>query len=384
MPVLESYAKRKLAALEANLLKRVLVETAREDGVVVLRGGKRYISYSCNDYLNLSHHPRVKAAAIAAIEQYGTGAGASRLVTGNHPLYAELEERLARLKGTEAACVFGSGYLANAGIVPALTGPEDLLIVDELSHACLWAGASLSRAKVLTFRHNDANHVGELLSGFRSAHRHALIVTDSVFSMDGDLAPLGELAEVARAQDAWLMTDDAHGAPMALGSPRGARPDIELQMGTLSKAFGSYGGYLCASRAVIDLIENRARTMVYSTGLPPASVAAALAAIEVIEADPALTAKPLAKAQRFTRAADLPPAQSPIVPLVLGDSAAALRAQEGLEQEGILAVAIRPPTVPAGTARLRLAFTAGHDDGEIDRLAEIVQKIILPLATKAP
>jgi 8-amino-7-oxononanoate synthase len=378
MPSLEAYANQKLADLDASHLKRTLVETVRDDGVNVVRGGKRYVSFSCNDYLNLTQHPRVKAAAIAAIEKFGTGAGASRLVTGNHPLFAALEERLARLKGTDGACVFGSGYLANAGIVPALVGSEDLLLVDELSHSCLWAGARLSRAKVLTFRHNDAGHVADLLRADRRAHRHALIVTDSVFSMDGDLAPVDALDALARDHDTWFMTDDAHGLPDA----EGAAPRAALQMGTLSKAFGSYGGYLCASKAVIDLIGTRARTLVYSTGLPPASAAAALAALDMIEADPSLATAPLTNASRFARLADLPPAQSQIVPLVLGDAKAALEGQKMLEREGILAVAIRPPTVPAGTARLRLAFTAGHSDGDIDRLAEIVRERILPLGAR--
>lgn len=373
MESLDDMARAKLAELDAAHLRRSLVDTARADGLWVTRDGRRLLSFSCNDYLSLTHHPAVKAAAVAAVEAYGAGAGASRLVTGNHPLYAELETRLARLKGTQAGCVFGSGYLANAGIVPVLIGPGDLLLVDALSHACLWAGAQLSRGTVLTFRHNDAAHVAELLARQRGAHRHALIVTDRVFSMDGDLAPLAELAALARAHDTWLMTDDAHG----LGVVADDGPKADVQMGTLSKALGSYGGYVCASKPVIDLIATRARTLIYSTGLPPGSVAAALAALDVIANDPALAARPLAKAQDFTRALDLPLAQSPIVPLVLGDAAVALRAQAFLETEGFLVAAIRPPTVPAGTARLRFAFTAAHPDDEIARLARIVREQII-------
>jgi 8-amino-7-oxononanoate synthase len=382
MSSLETYARAKLSELEAKHLKRSLVETARDDGIWVTRGQRRYLSFSCNDYLNLTHHPKVKAAAIAAIERYGTGAGASRLVTGNHPLFTVLEERLAKFKGTEAACVFGSGYLANAGIIPALIGQGDLLLVDELSHACLWSGAQLSQGTVLTFRHNDCGHASELLRQHRASHGHALIVTDGVFSMDGDLAPLDRLSEIARAHDAWLMSDDAHGLGV-LGQGRGSafaqerKPD--LQMGTLSKALGSYGGYLCASQAVIDLIKTRARTLIYSTGLPPASAAAALAALDVVEADPDLCGRPLARAQAFTRAINLPLAQSPIVPIVLGDASVALEAQQLLEREGFLVVAIRPPTVPAGTARLRFAFTAGHPDEETARLARVVREHIVPL-----
>jgi 8-amino-7-oxononanoate synthase len=382
---LDQFAISKLERLEAEHLRRTLVATAREDGIRVVRGGRRLLCFSCNDYLNLTHHPQVKAAAITAIEHHGTGAGASRLVTGNHPLFEELESRLAALKAAEAACVFGSGYLANAGIIPALAGEDDLLLVDELSHACIRAGAQLSRGTVQVFRHNDAGHARELLAAHRATHGHALIVTDGVFSMDGDLAPLDDLAALAREYDAWLMSDDAHGLGV-LGGGRGssfangAKTPVDLQMGTLSKALGSYGGYLCASKAVIDLVKTRARTLVYSTGLPPASAAAALAALDVIAGDPDLAARPLAKAQRFTRATNLPLAQSPIVPIVLGDALAALEASQMLEREGFLVTAIRPPTVPAGTARLRLAFTAGHPDDEIARLAEIVRARILPLA----
>lgn len=372
MSSLDRFARAKLAQLEAQDLRRSLVVSAREDGLWIVRGGRRLLSFSCNDYLNLTHHPRVKAAAVAAVETWGTGAGASRLVTGNHPLYAELEAKLARLKGTEAAVVFGSGYLANAGIVPVLAGAGDLVLVDALAHSCLWAGAQLSRATVLTFRHNDVGHVRELLGAQRAAHGHALILTDRVFSMDGDRAPLGDLAALARDHDAWLMSDDAHGlAVVDDDNP------ADLKMGTLSKALGSYGGYLCASAPVIDLMRTRARTLVYSTGLPPASVAAASAALDAIAADPALAARPLAKARAFTRALDLPAAQSPIVPLVLGEAAAALTAQAALEAEGFLAAAIRPPTVPAGTARLRFAFTAGHPDEEIARLARVVREKVL-------
>ena len=375
MSSLDAFALEKLAQLEAVARRRTLAETAREDGVWVRRGGRRLLSFSCNDYLNLAQHRSVKAAAIAAIEQHGAGSGASRLVTGNHPLHAELEARLAQWKGTEAVCVFGSGYLANAGIVPALVGEGDLLLVDALAHSCLWAGARLSRARVETFRHNDVGHAEELLRAHRGAQAHAMIVTDTVFSMDGDVAPLAELAVLARANDTWLMSDDAHGIGVVAADAHG----VDLQMGTLSKALGSYGGYLCASRAVIDLMETRARTLIYSTALPPASVAAAIAALDVLAADPGLGRKPLEKAQRFTRLLNLPLAQSPIVPIVLGDEGATLEASARLEAEGFLVTAIRPPTVPAGTARLRLAFAAAHLDEEIERLARVMRKNILQI-----
>jgi 8-amino-7-oxononanoate synthase len=378
MDSLDDFAAAKLAALDSGGLRRALAETAR-GALYVERNGRRLLSFSCNDYLNFTQNPQIKAAAIAAIERHGVGSGASRLVTGNHPLYAELEARLARLKDTEASCVFGSGFLANAGIIPALIGPDDLVLLDELSHACLWAGARLSRAGVLAYRHNDVGHAAELLRQHRGRHPRALIGTDGVFSMDGDLAPLVELGRLARQHDAWLLSDDAHGIGVVGGGRgstfAGAAPaDVPLQMGTLSKAIGGYGGYLCASRRVIDLMANRARSLIYSTGLPPATVAAAIAALDLIARDPDLVARPLAKARAFTRKAGLPEAQSPIVPIVLGSATAALAASRRLEQEGFLVVAIRPPTVPQGTARLRFAFTAGHPDAEIERLADLVRE----------
>jgi 8-amino-7-oxononanoate synthase len=379
MRSLDEFACGKLAALERARLRRIPVVTAR-DGIFAERGGRRLLSFSCNDYLNLSRHPAIIKAAVEATQRYGVGAGASRLVTGNHPLYEELEARLARLKGAEAACVFGSGYLANIGIIPALVGDGDLILVDELSHACINGGAKLSGATVLRYRHGDVEHAEALLTEHRAAHEHALIATDGVFSMDGDLAPLAELSHLAQHHDAWLLADDAHGLGV-VGHGRGSSfacdAEVPLQMGTLSKAVGAYGGYLCASRAVIDLMRTRARTFIYSTGLPPPVVAAAIAALELIERDRDYTAEPLRKARLFTRALNLAEAQSAIVPVIIGETDAALAASALLEQEGFLVIAIRPPTVPAGTARLRFAFTAGHPDAEIDRLAGIVRSRVM-------
>jgi 8-amino-7-oxononanoate synthase len=382
MHSLDRFAQAKLDDLKRRHLHRQMTGTLREDGIWVERDGRRLLSFSCNDYLNLTQHPRIKQAAIAAIERYGAGSGASRLVTGNHPLYAELEGRLARIKQTEAAVVFGSGYLANAGIIPVLIGHDGLVLVDELAHACLYAGAQLSRGRVMTFRHNDLGHVHELLTQHRAAHDHALIVTDGVFSMDGDLAPLGDLNALADEYDAWLMSDDAHGLGV-VGGGRGSsfrgntHIPVPLQMGTLSKAIGAYGGYLCASADVVDLIRNRARTLIYSTGLPPSCVAAAIAALDLIEREPGYTALPVQKAKAFTKAAGLPEAQSPIVPVIIGPEEATLAASQMLADEGYLTAAIRPPTVPGGTSRLRLTFTARHPDDAIARLASLVRERIL-------
>ena len=383
MRSLDEYACEKLAGLERAGLRRSPVVTAR-DGIWAERDGRRLLSFSCNDYLNLSGHPAVIKAAIEATQRYGVGAGASRLVTGNHPLYLELEARLARLKGTEAACVFGSGYLANTGIIPALVGADDLILIDELSHACMHAGAKLSSADVLRYRHADAAHAEALLAEHRASYARALIATDGVFSMDGDLAPLQALSLLAQRFDAWLLADDAHGFGV-VGNGRGSTfadgpAEVPLQMGTLSKAVGGYGGYLCASGPVIDLMRTRARTFIYSTGLPPGTVAGAIAAIDLIEREPDYAAAPLRKARMFARALNLPEAQSAIVPLIVGKSETALAASRELADEGFLVVAIRPPTVPAGTARLRFAFTAQHPDSEIERLADAVRRRVLERA----
>ena len=382
MKSLDRHAQDKLKDLQRRHLRRTLTESLREDGLWIERDGKRLLSFSCNDYLNLTQHPAIKQAAIDAIEKYGVGSGASRLVTGNHPLYAQLEVRLARIKQTEAAVVFGSGYLANAGIIPVVIGRKGLVLVDELSHACLFAGAELSRGKVLAFRHNDVAEARKLLARHRSSHDHALIATDGVFSMDGDLAPLADLLAVADEHDAWLMSDDAHGLGV-VGDGRGSsfvgntHIPLPLQMGTLSKAVGSYGGYLCASGPVVDLIRNRARTLIYSTGLPPACVAAAIAALDLIEREQDYAATPLRKAKMFTRRVGLAEAQSPIVPVIIGDEEATLAASRMLVEEGYFAAAIRPPSVPAGTARLRLTFTAKHSDQAVERLADIVRDKIM-------
>ena len=324
-PSLDELARDKLQALERRQLRRRLVVTARPSATAATQSAADLVSFSCNDYLGLSQHPEVVAASIEATRHLGVGAGSSRLVNGNHPLYVELERKLAALKGTEDCVVFGSGYLTNVGVISALLGRSDLIVMDELCHSSLLAGAELSGARVLEFRHNDVAHASELLAAERSAHRHCLVITDGVFSMEGDLAPLPGLAALAAPHDAWLMSDDAHGLGV-VGNGRGssfafdAPVAIPLQMGTLSKAVGCYGGYLCTSRSVAELVRNRARSFVYSTGLPPGTVAAASRAIDLIANDKELVRRPLARAREVTAALDLQPATSAIVSLIIGNA----------------------------------------------------------------
>jgi len=380
MSTLDEFADAKLDQLEARRLRRTLRETWRTERVRAERDGRALVSFCCNDYLGLSHHADVKRAAIAATEAFGAGAGASRLVTGNHPLYRDLETRLARLKGAERACVFGSGYLANIGVIPSLAGADDLIVMDALSHASTHAGARLAGARVEAFAHNDTDHCRHILREARAGHRRCLVLTEGVFSMDGDRAPLAALAELAAEYDAWLMVDDAHGFGV-LGAGRGASfetdpaPAIALHMGTLSKALGAYGGFVAASARVIELIETRARSLIYSTGLPPAVIASALAALDVIAAEPERCARPLAHARAFTARLDLAPAASQIVPLLVGEAERALMASAALEDRGYLVTAIRPPTVPDGTARLRVTFSAEHTADDVAGLADAVREI---------
>jgi 8-amino-7-oxononanoate synthase len=265
--------------------------------------------------------------------------------------------------------------------MPALLGRSDLVLIDELCHNSLLTGASLSGARVLEFRHNAADHAAELLAAERAGHRHCLLVTDGVFSMEGDLAPLPELAALAAEHDAWLMSDDAHGLGV-VGGGRGSRfafdppAAVPLQMGTLSKAVGGYGGYLCASRSVAELVRNRARSFVYSTGLPPGTVAGAIRALDLIAADSDLVSRPLARAREFTAALGLPDATSAIVSLVVGSAARALAASEALRSAGFLVAAIRPPTVPPGTARLRCTFSAAHTSEQVTALIAAVRPLL--------
>ena len=370
MSSLDAFARDKLGELESRALRRRLVPTRRGPEARAERGGRVLVSFSCNDYLGLAHDPRVIEAAREAVARYGAGAGASRLVTGNHPLLAALEERLAAHKGKEAALVFGSGYLANLGISPALAGPGDLILIDALGHSCLFAGARVSGADTLRFRHNDVVHLESLLAQHRAKRGRALILTERVFSMDGDRAPLPDILGLARDHDAWTLVDDAHG--LGVVEPGERAP---LEMGTLSKTLGSYGGYLCASQAVIDLMTSRARSLVYTTGLPPASAAAALEALRIVEAEPDRAARPLALARRFTARLGLAEAQSPIVPILVGAAEDALALSAALETRGFLVVAIRPPTVAPGTARLRVAFSAAHGEAQVDALADALTEL---------
>ena len=365
---LKAHAEQKLAQLEASGQRRSLTETAREAGGRAARAGKRVVSFCDNDYLSLSHDPRVTQAAAEAALAHGAGSGGSRLITGNHPLNSALEARLAALKGTEGARVFGSGFLANLGTIPALVGKGDTIVMDELAHACMHGGAKLSGAEIRLFRHNDVADAARLMQGARG---QVLLLTETVFSMDGDVAPLGELGALAETAGAWLMTDDAHG----LGITAQDNP-AQIQMGTLSKAVGGYGGYVCGPAALMDLLTSRARSFVYTTGLPPPVLAAAITALDILQAEPERSAKARRHAALFCALMGLPSPESVIVPIIIGPEAEAMRVSAALLERGYLVTAIRPPTVPAGTARLRVTFAAGHEEEDVRAFAGALRDIM--------
>ncbi len=368
MSALDEILLQKLQILEKKGQKRVPIESVRHNGIYISRAGKEMVSFSCNDYLGLSQDKRVVAAASQALHKYGSGAGASRLVSGESPLYAELEELLAIHHKTEAACVFGSGYLANIGTINAIVGKNDLIIADKFSHACIIDAAKVSGATLLRFAHNNIEHCRILLEANREEYQSCLIVTESIFSMDGDIAPLIELSELAKEYDAWFMTDSAHD----FGIIKQNKADIK--MGTLSKAAGSYGGYVCGSKTLIEYLKTAARSLIFSTALPPATLSASIEALKIMTAEPELYKKTMANAQLFTSNLNLPAAQSAIVPLITGENEKAVAASAMLAENGFFVAAIRPPTVPENTARMRFSFSALHNEFHIEKLCALIKK----------
>ena len=340
------------------------------------------LNFSSNDYLDLAHNSEVMAAAEQAVRECGVGVGASRLVAGTLALHEEVEARLAHLKGYPASLLFGSGYLTNLGVITGLVGRGDAIFSDRLAHASLMDAAILSRAELHRFRHNDADHLDELLKK-NSGAGHKLVVTESVFSMDGDPAPLPDIAAVAQRHDALLLVDEAHATgifgPGGSGLIREHKLEaaVNVSMGTLSKALGGYGGFVACSEKMRALLVNRARAFIFTTAPPPAVLGAALGALDVLAKNPGWGAELLRRATLFRQklqAAGLDTLQSAsqIIPIMVGDNAKALTLAGRLREQSLLVVAIRPPTVPAGTARLRISITLGHSEVDLLRAAEII------------
>ncbi len=370
MTDLEEFASNKVSLMKEKNLYRSLVETEKIEGVRIKRAGKNLISFACNDYLGMSMHPKVRAASIRALKKYSAGAGASRLITGNYPLYNDLERLIANIKEAQAACVFGSGYLANISVIPSLVGSGDLIIADKLVHACIIDGIKLSGAGFIRFTHNSLDSVANILKDRREKYNNCLIITENIFSMDGDKAPLEELYKLAEENKAWLLSDDAHGLYI---KERSIGKNF-IQMGTFSKAVGTYGGYVCGKKALIDYIKSSARGFMFSTALPPSIIAATKSSLQIIKDNKALSLKPIENACMFSKLLNLKEAESAIVPLIIGDSSKAVEYSKKLEEYGFYVPAIRPPTVPKGTARLRFSFSALHTKKQIEELVKIIKK----------
>jgi 8-amino-7-oxononanoate synthase len=327
------------------------------------------VSFASNDYLGLTAHPAVVAAAHAALDRWGAGSGASRLVTGARPVHAELEQELAAWKGAEAALLFPTGFAANLGVLSTLAGPGVVVCSDELNHASIIDGVRLARAEVRVFRHRDVEQLDEMLA---TVDGPAIVVTDSVFSMDGDEAPLPELAEVCAHRGALLVVDDAHAV---LEPSCGDLACEVVRVGTLSKTLGSLGGFVAATRPIVDLLVNQARPFIFTTAPTPADTAAALAALRVVRSDEGAS---LIERLRGHVERVAPGNPSPIVPIIIGDEGAAMAASAALLEQGIFVPAIRPPTVAPGTSRLRVALSAAHTDDEVDRLLAGLEAIDVP------
>jgi 8-amino-7-oxononanoate synthase len=367
-----------LAALDGAGLRRVRRTLGGPQGPRVRVDGREAANFSSNDYLGLANHPRLRAAAHAAIDAHGVGAGASPLVSGHTTAHEEAERRFARFAGLPRALLFPSGYAANLGVLAALCDRHAEVFGDRLNHACLHDGAILSRATYTRVRHLDLDGLAAALAASRAAVK--LVATDAVFSMDGDIAPLPRMVELADAHDAWLLADDAHGIGVLGATGRGslehfalASPRI-LYMATLGKALGGYGAFVAGAEEVIEWLLQRSRTLIYSTALPPVAAAAASAAMDVIDEEPGRVARLRARIAQFRAAAaaaglHLMPSETAIQPLVVGDPAAAMAAHARLLERGFLVPAIRPPTVPEGTARLRISLCADHSQADVEALA---------------
>lgn len=368
-----------LAERRAGSLYRHRLVLDSPQGARVRVGAEELLSFCSNDYLGLANHPRVIGAFKAAADRYGVGAGASHLVSGHSAAHHALEEELAAFVGAPRALLFSTGYMANLGVVTALTDRHDSIFEDRLNHASLIDAARLARASVKRYAHGDVAQLARLLA---QAPGEKLIVTDAVFSMDGDVAPLREILRLAAEHGAWLLADDAHGLGVLGDGGRGSFEHLDLAvrppailMGTLGKALGGFGAFVAADETIVETLIQRARTYIYTTALPPAVAEAVRAALRIAQEEPWRRERLRVLLARFRRGAEqlgLPLAASPtpIQPLILGDSAAALAASQALRARGMLVPAIRPPTVPPGAARLRITLSAAHEAADVDRLLE--------------
>ncbi len=371
-----------MQAREQQHLLRRRVELQSPQSVQPIINGRQMLSFCSNDYLGLANHPSIADSMKTAIDACGVGSGASHLIDGHHQYHEALERELAAFCGREAALVFSTGYMANMGVMAALMNRQDTIIQDKLNHASLIDGAKLAQAKMLRYRHNDTGHLAQLLT---QATGKKLVVTDGVFSMDGDCAPMTDLAQVAGEHDAWVMVDDAHGFGVlgeqgaGLVSEQGlSTSDVQLVVGTLGKAFGTSGAFVAGDQTTIDYLLQFARTYIYTTATPPAVAAATRTALGLVkQADTQRAHLQALIARLRTGLADigLPPmaSRTPVQPVVIGSNERAMRISQHLNERGLLVTAIRPPTVPEGTARLRITLSATHSFAQIDTLLNALE-----------
>ena len=374
-----------LAGIESADLRRTVREVASAQGAWIRLEGREVLNFSSNDYLGLANHSALKEAATAAIKKFGAGAGAARLISGSQSPHHELENALANFKGTEAALAFSSGYAAALGTIPALVGTGDVVVIDKLVHASLVDAAKLSGAKLRVCKHNDLADLARLLEWAAGQGARTLVVAESVYSMDGDLAPLLNLVELKEQHGAWLMLDEAHATGLYGEGRRGVAEEfgvadrVEVQMGTLGKALGASGGYICGSNELVDFLRHRARSFVFSTAPMPAQAAAARAGIEVVQSAEGEEHRTRLwslvdelKNGLIARGWKLPVVQSAILPLIIGGETEAVALSEQLLERGVFVPAIRYPTVAHGEARLRITVNAAHSSGDIEKLLEVL------------
>ena len=361
---------------ESGLYRRLRAVESAQDAAIILEG-QEVLLFSSNNYLGLANHPALKQAAREAIRQYGCGSGASRLISGSMAVHHELEQRLATLKKTETALVFPTGYHANIGVLSALMGADDTILSDSLNHASIIDGCRLSQAAVRVYRHADSAHLAELLQACPPTGQR-LIVTDSVFSMDGDLAPLAEIVGLARQYDAWVMVDEAHATGVfgphggGLVEELGLAGQVDIRMGTLGKALGCVGAFVAGSHELIDWLVNRARSFIYTTAIPPAMAAAVLAALDIVEQEPERRQQ-LWDNTRFlsdglrSLGYTLGATRSQILPVLIGEARETMAVAQAILRRGVFAHGIRPPTVPAGSSRIRVTPMATHTQDQLSR-----------------
>ena len=370
-----------------NLRQLIPLHRVGRGRVKIVGSADELLDFSSNDYLALSEHPEVIAASRKYLEEFGAGAGAARLMSGDLEINHQLEKEIALLKAKEAALIFGSGYLANIGVIPALVGRGDLLVTDRLSHASIYDGCLLSGAKVIRFRHNDVNHLQQILQEKRSQYNRALVVVESIYSMDGDRCPLKDLIDLKKHSGFLLMVDEAHATGIygshggGIIEEEGVSDWVDVAMGTFGKGLGSYGAYVAASKQMVDYLVNKARSFIYATALPPAVIGATLAALHLVKTEPELRRELHEKVAFFKKQIrknglkdDLGPSQ--IIPVMVGDSTKALALSEELRSHRIFVKAVRPPTVPENSARLRFSITRFHQEEDLKSCArQLVQSL---------